>query len=44
MAVWGTTTAWPDLVVAAILASLFINSSWQILKLALNEYETDQSA
>jgi len=44
MAVWGTTTAWPDLVVAAILGRLFINSSWQILKLALNEYETDQSA
>lgn len=44
MAVWGTTTAWPDLVVAAILASLFINSSWQIVKLAINEYGSNKSA
>jgi Co/Zn/Cd efflux system component len=41
VAVWGTTTAWPDLIVAFILASLFISSAYQILKLAIKEYGTD---
>ncbi|GJM01504.1 MAG: hypothetical protein DHS20C08_00050 [Rhodomicrobium sp.] len=43
VAVWGTTTAWPDLIVAFILASLFISSAYQILKLAIKEYGTDTS-
>lgn len=32
LAVWGTTTAWPDLIVAAIMASLFLWSSVQIVR------------
>lgn len=40
LAVWGTATGWPDLVVAAIMASLFLNSSWQILRQAWREYQS----
>lgn len=36
--VWGTATAWPDLVVAAIMAGLFLYSSSQILRQAWAEY------
>jgi Co/Zn/Cd efflux system component len=32
LGVWGTTTAWPDLIVAAIMASLFFASSIQIVR------------
>jgi Co/Zn/Cd efflux system component len=32
LAVWGTTSAWPDLIVAAIMASLFFWSSAQIVR------------
>jgi Co/Zn/Cd efflux system component len=35
--VWGTARGWPDLVVAAILASLFLNSAIKILRQALDE-------
>ena len=38
LAVWGTTTAWPDLLVAAIIAGIFLISSVQILKQAWTEY------
>ena len=38
LAVWGTATAWPDLIVAAIMAALFLSSSSQILVQALREY------
>ncbi len=31
LGVWGTATAWPDLIVAGIMAGLFLNSSAQIL-------------
>ena len=36
-AVWGTATAWPDLIVAAIMASLFLTSAFQIVVQALAE-------
>jgi Co/Zn/Cd efflux system component len=36
--VWGTDTAWPDLVVAGLMAGLFLASSAQILKQAWSEY------
>lgn len=36
-AVWLTGTAWPDLVVAALMASLFLWSALQILRQALQE-------
>lgn len=32
LGVWGTATAWPDLIVAGIMAGLFLTSSFQILK------------
>jgi Co/Zn/Cd efflux system component len=37
LGVWGTSTAWPDLVVAGIMAGLFLSSSAQILAQALRE-------
>ena len=36
--VWGTATAWPDLIVAAIMAGLFLYSAAQILKQAWTEF------
>lgn len=35
--VWGTQTGWPDLVVAGAMATLFLWSSVQIIRLALRE-------
>jgi len=37
-AVWGTAKAWPDLIVAAILGGLFLNSSYLILRQAWAEW------
>lgn len=37
LGVWGTATGWPDLIVAAIMAGLFLSSSIQIVRQALNE-------
>ncbi|WP_395664662.1 cation transporter [Methylocella sp.] len=37
VAVWGTATAWPDLLVAAIMAGVFLTSSVQILRQAWAE-------
>lgn len=46
IAVWFTRSAWPDLIVAAIMAALFLSSSFQILRQAWGEYRTgeDQGA
>lgn len=38
LGVWGTATAWPDLIVAAIMAGLFLWSSAQILSQARREH------
>ena len=38
LAVWGTGTGWPDLIVAALMAGLFLNSAAQILIQALREW------
>ncbi len=38
LGVWGTTTAWPDLLVAAIMAGIFLTSAFQILRQAWDEY------
>ena len=35
--VWGTLTKWPDLIVAAIMAGLFLTSSAQILRASWRE-------
>lgn len=37
LGVWGTSTGWPDLIVATIMASLFLSSSFQIIRQALRE-------
>lgn len=37
LAVWGTATKWPDLLVAAIMAGLFLISSIQILRQSFME-------
>jgi len=37
LAVWSTATKWPDLIVAAIVAGLFLNSSIQILRQSFRE-------
>lgn len=40
LGVWGSATAWPDLVVAGIMASLFLYSAWQILTQAWAEWKS----
>tara|TARA_R110000851_G_scaffold20459_1_gene61913 strand:- start:95 stop:733 length:639 start_codon:yes stop_codon:yes gene_type:complete len=37
LAVWGTDTGLPDLIVAGLMAALFVNSSQQIIRQALQE-------
>lgn len=41
--VWETATAWPDLLVAAIMAGIFLSSSVQILRQAWSEYQHEQT-
>jgi cation diffusion facilitator family transporter len=38
LGVWGTATAWPDLIVASIMAGLFLTSSVQILRQSFAEW------
>jgi Co/Zn/Cd efflux system component len=40
--VWQTATGWPDLIVAAIMAGLFLSSSFQVLRQSLREIRTRQ--
>ena len=42
LAVWGTTSAWPVLLVAAIMAGLFLWSSAQILQQGWREYRAGE--
>jgi Co/Zn/Cd efflux system component len=44
LGVWGTATGWPDVIVAAILASLFLNSASKILRQALSEWRLTMKA
>ena len=37
LGVWGTASAWPDLIVAAIMSALFLTSSIQILRQSTRE-------
>jgi Co/Zn/Cd efflux system component len=37
LGVWGTASGWPDLIVAGIMASLFLSSASQIIRQALDE-------
>jgi Co/Zn/Cd efflux system component len=41
IAVWSFGSAWPDLIVAAAMALLFLNSSYLILRQAREEYRAD---
>lgn len=40
LGVWGTATAWPDLIVAAIMAGLFLSSAVQILQQSWREWQS----
>lgn len=42
--VFGTSAAWPDLIVAAILATLGLTGGWQIVRQARRELRHGQSA
>jgi len=37
LGVWGTASGWPDLIVAAVMATLFLSSAFQIVRQALEE-------
>lgn len=43
LGVWGTATKWPDLIVAAIMAGLFLWSSFQILRQSLQEMRATET-
>ena len=42
LGVWGTSTGWPDLIVAGIMATLFLSSAAQILTQALREWRLQE--
>jgi Co/Zn/Cd efflux system component len=42
--VWATATRWPDLIVAAIMAGLFLTSSLQILRQSAKEIRKGKTA
>jgi cation diffusion facilitator family transporter len=44
LAVWGTQTKWPDLIVAALMAGLFFYSSVRILQQSIEEIRAGQSS
>lgn len=44
LGVWGTVTAWPDLIVAAIMAGIFLTSATQILRQAWSEYRQEHTS
>ncbi len=44
LGVWSTVTKWPDLIVAAIMAALFLWSSVQILRQSIQELRTGETA
>jgi Co/Zn/Cd efflux system component len=40
LGVWGTSTGWPDVIVASIMAGLFLSSSVQIIRQAMVERQS----
>jgi Co/Zn/Cd efflux system component len=44
LGVWGTATAWPDLIVAAGMAGIFLYSSGLILRQSLRELRTGEAS
>lgn len=43
LAVWGTDTKWPDLIVAAVMAGLFFYSSMRILQQSIEEMRHERA-
>ena len=43
LGVWGTATGWPDLIVAGIMAGLFLSSAFQILSQAIKEWRSEEA-
>ena len=43
LGVWGTASRWPDLIVAAIMAALFVASSVQILRRSTAELRSPEA-
>ena len=43
LGVWGSSSAWPDLMVASVMAFIFLTSSVQILRQAWIEYSAAQA-
>ncbi|MEH2513199.1 Co/Zn/Cd efflux system component [Nitrobacteraceae bacterium AZCC 1564] len=41
LGVWGSSSAWPDIAVAALMAGIFLTSSVQIFRQAWSEYRAD---
>jgi len=44
LGVWGTATGWPDLIVAGLMAALFLSSAFQIVRQALAEKRRETPA
>ena len=44
LGVWGTASRWPDLIVAAIMAGIFVMSSVQILRRSVAELRSPEAA
>lgn len=44
LGVWGTATKWPDLLVAAVMAGIFLTSSFQILRQSMHELRASKIA
>ncbi len=44
LGVWGTTTGWPDLAVAMVMAGLFLSSSFQITQQAVAERRAEEDS
>lgn len=43
LGVWGTSSGWPDLIVAGIMAGLFLSSAFQILVQATREQRREET-
>lgn len=44
LGVWSTATKWPDLIVAGLMATLFLSSSVQIIRQAIREMKASETA
>ena len=44
LGVWGLASGWPDLIVAIIMAGLFLSSAWQVLKQSIQELRTGEAS